>query len=263
MTQDFIRRYADARRAVIARRYQRLNPQQREAVLTTEGPLLLLAGAGSGKTTVLINRVDNLLTFGRGSDTCEVPQWATEEDLRFLENFPAQPAPEDWAEARRLCAVDPAVPWSVIAITFTNKAAGELKERLERMCGAAANDIWAATFHSACVRILRRDMEKLGEGFTNSFTIYDTEDSKRVVKDVLKELKLEEKEFPLRAVLSHISASKDQNESLEEFRERMESTNDWRLLRFAKIYEGYQRRLRDANALDFDDFILHTVHLLQ
>ena len=263
MTQDFARRYADARRAVIARRYQRLNPQQREAVLTTEGPLLLLAGAGSGKTTVLINRVDNLLTFGRGSDTDEVPQWATEEDLAFLEHFPAQPAPEDWVEARRLCAVEPAVPWSVIAITFTNKAAGELKERLGRMCGAAANDIWAATFHSACVRILRRDMDKLGEGFTNSFTIYDTEDSKRVIKDVLKELKLEEKEFPLRAVLSQISASKDKNESLEEFTKRMESANDWRLLRIAKIYAGYQRRLRDANALDFDDIILHTVHLLQ
>ena len=145
MTQEFHDRYAAARRAVIARRYQRMNPRQQEAVLATEGPLLLLAGAGSGKTTVLINRVDNLLTFGRGSDTVETPSWATEEDLAFLENFPEDPGPEDWREARRLCAVDPAAPWSVIAITFTNKAAGELRERLERMCGEeAARSIWAA-----------------------------------------------------------------------------------------------------------------------
>ncbi len=263
MTQDFARRYAAARRHVIAQRYRYLNPQQREAVLTTEGPLLLLAGAGSGKTTVLINRVDNLLTFGRGSDTDYVPDWATEKELSFLESFPHAPSPEDWREARRLCMVDPAAPWSVIAITFTNKAAGELKERLGRMCGSAANDIWAATFHSACVRILRRNMEDLGEGFTNSFTIYDTDDSRRVIKDVLKDLSLEEKEFPPRTVLSIISASKDLNETQEDFAARMNASSDWRMARIAKIYAAYNRRLRDANALDFDDIILHTVHLLQ
>ena len=141
MTKDFTDRYVAARRAVIARRYHRMNAMQREGVLATEGPLLLLAGAGSGKTTVLINRVDNLLNFGRGSDCDDVPDWAAEEDLDFLENFPESPAPEDWHKARRLCAVDPAPPWSVIAITFTNKAAGELKERLEKMCGPAAKDI--------------------------------------------------------------------------------------------------------------------------
>ena len=119
MIQDFHQRYIAARRAVIARRYHRMNPRQLEAVLAAEGPLLLLAGAGSGKTTVLINRVDNLLTFGRGSDTEEVPEWAGEEELAFLEGFPEDPSPEDWGEAVRLCAVEPAVPWSVIAITFT------------------------------------------------------------------------------------------------------------------------------------------------
>ena len=263
MTQDFNQRYIEARRAVIARRYARMNPQQRQAVLATEGPLLLLAGAGSGKTTVLINRVDNLLTFGRGSDTDYVPDWATEADLAFLENFPQRPAPEDWREARRLCAVEAAVPWSVIAITFTNKAAGELKERLGRMCGAAANDIWAATFHSACVRILRRDMERLGEGFTNSFTIYDSDDSKRVIKDILKDMSLDEKEFQPRSVLAIISNAKDKDQSPDRFAQEAKSSYDWRMPRIAQIYAGYVRRLREANALDFDDIILHTVHLLQ
>ena len=263
MIQDFHQRYIAARRAVIARRYHRMNPRQLEAVLAAEGPLLLLAGAGSGKTTVLINRVDNLLTFGRGSDTEEVPEWAGEEELAFLEGFPEDPSPEDWGEAVRLCAVEPAVPWSVIAITFTNKAAGELKERLERMCGTAARDIWAATFHSACIRILRRDVEKLGAGFDGNFTIYDTDDSKRVIKDILKDLGLNDKEFQPRSVLSIISNAKDKDWSPDQFSQEMKSSRDWRMPRIAEIYAGYQRRLREANAMDFDDIILHTVHLLQ
>ncbi len=263
MTQDFTSRYIAARRAVIARRYKRMNPRQRDAVLATEGPLLLLAGAGSGKTTVLINRVDNLLTFGRGSDTDEVPDWATEKDLAFLEHFPENPAPEDWWEAIRLCAVEPAVPWSVIAITFTNKAAGELKERLERMCGPASRDIWAATFHSACIRILRRDVERLGAGFDSNFTIYDSDDSKRVIKDILKDLSLSDKEFQPRSVLSIISNAKDKDFSPDQFAQESKTSHDWRMPRIAEIYRGYQRRLREANAMDFDDIILHTVHLLQ
>ena len=128
--QDFNQRYIAARRAVIARDLRRLNPMQRKAAMTTEGPLLLLAGAGSGKTTVLIQRVYNLLTYGRGSDCESVPEWAGEEELAFLESFPETPSPEEADRARRLCAVDVPRPWEIIAITFTNKAAGELKERL-------------------------------------------------------------------------------------------------------------------------------------
>jgi len=263
MIQDFTSRYITARRAVIARRYQRLNPRQQEAVLATEGPLLLLAGAGSGKTTVLINRVDNLLTYGRGSDTEEVPEWAGEQELYFLEHFPDEPSPEDWQEARRLCAVEPAVPWSVIAITFTNKAAGELKERLERMCGPASRDIWAATFHSACIRILRRNIERLELGFDSNFTIYDTDDSKRVIKDILKSKNLSDRDFQPRSVLSILSNAKDKDWSLDRFVQEAESSHDWRMPRIGEIYRDYQRRLQEANALDFDDIILHTVHLLQ
>ena len=259
--EDFKQRYIAARRAVIAQDLQRLNPMQRQAAMTTEGPLLLLAGAGSGKTTVLIQRVYNLLTYGRGSDSEEVPDWATEEDLQFLEGFPARPTEEDVRRARRLCAVDVPRPWEIIAITFTNKAAGELKDRLAARLGPDANDIWASTFHSACVRILRRDIDRLG--FDKDFTIYDTDDSKRVIKDVLKEKHLDEKTYPPRSVLAAISHSKDQYESIEDFAKRAEAANDWRMKDYAKIYEAYEKKLRTANALDFDDIIYHTVTLLQ
>ena len=126
----FEERYIAARRQAIARDFRRLNEAQQQAALTTEGPLLLLAGAGSGKTTVLIQRIYNLLTYGRGSDCAEVPEDATEEDLAFLETLPQELSGAEEARVRRLCAVDPARPWEVLAITFTNKAAGELKERL-------------------------------------------------------------------------------------------------------------------------------------
>ena len=136
-------RFCRARRAVIAGDFARLNPEQQRAVLATEGPLLVLAGAGSGKTTVLIHRIANLMKYGRGSDSDEVPEGVTEDDLLFLEAYAAHPIPEGREEAERLCRLDPALPWSIIAITFTNKAAGELKERLERMLGPDAGDIWA------------------------------------------------------------------------------------------------------------------------
>ena len=258
---DFNARYIAARKAVIARDFQRLNPMQRQAAMTTEGPLLLLAGAGSGKTTVLIQRVYNLLTYGRGSDSDFVPDWATEEDLTFLESFPEHPDELGKNQARRLCAVDVPRPWEIIAITFTNKAAGELKDRLAARLGPMANDIWASTFHSACVRILRRDIDRIG--FDKDFTIYDTDDSKRVIKDILKELNLDEKAFQPKSILSIISSSKDKYESPADFAKKHAGENDWKMSRIAKVYEKYAQKLRAANALDFDDIIYHTVTLLQ
>ena len=258
---DLEKRFIEARTRAIATDYAHLNPRQLEGVLTTEGPLLLLAGAGSGKTTVLINRVANLLRYGRGSDTDEIPLPISRDEVEFLEQYAARPDPEQRPLMQYLCAVEPARPWEVLAITFTNKAANELKDRLEKMLGEEARDVWAATFHSACVRILRRDIDKIG--FDRSFTIYDTDDSKRVIKDILKEMGLEEKTFPVREVLSVISNAKDAMMMPEEFSQLWEQRGDWRRVRMGRVYAAYNRRLRDANALDFDDIILHTVELLQ
>ena len=194
MTEQLEQRFLTARKKYIASQFSQLNDMQQKAVLTTEGPLLLLAGAGSGKTTVLINRIANLMRFGRGSDCNEIPQEVTEEDVAFLEHMEQCPSPEDSQRADWLCQVEPAVPWSIIAITFTNKAANEIKDRLSALLGSSAEDIWAMTFHSACCRILRRDIESMG--YSRSFTIYDTSDSERVMKGVLKELDMDEKTFP-------------------------------------------------------------------
>ena len=256
-------RFAAARRRAIARDFYRLNAQQQEAVLTTQGPLLLLAGAGSGKTTVLINRIANLMRYGRGSDSPEVPQWVTPDDLAFLEGCAqgTELSPEDRDRRERLCCLDPAQPWTILAITFTNKAAGELKDRLTRMLGPAGEDVWASTFHSACVRILRRDIEKLG--FASSFTIYDSDDSLRVIKESMKHLNMDDKQFPPRSVLGYISRAKDAMLLADEYLAQCKASGDFRLTKIANIYMEYQRRLWEANALDFDDIILHTVRLLQ
>ncbi|MCD8334577.1 MAG: UvrD-helicase domain-containing protein [Clostridiales bacterium] len=254
-------RFCALRRSVIALDYQKLNPEQREGVLTTQGPLLLLAGAGSGKTTVLINRIANLIKYGQGSDSSEVPDWVTEEDVAFLEDYLNAPNEADRSRAEMLCKLRPAAPWSIIAITFTNKAAGELKSRLEAMLGPEGQDVWAFTFHSACVRILRRDIDKLG--YRTAFTIYDTDDSLRVIKEILKAQNVDDKMFPPRMVLSNISKAKDNMLLAADFLAGSQKSGDVRLIQIGKIYVDYEKRLREADALDFDDLILQTVRLLQ
>ena len=261
MTQEWNTRFLAARQTYISRQFSKLNPMQQEAVRTTQGPLLLLAGAGSGKTTVLINRIANLMRFGRGSDCHEVPDGVSHEDVAFLENLEEKPSDEDRLRADRLCAVEPAVPWSIMAITFTNKAANEMKERLSLLLGPEAEDIWAMTFHAACCRILRRDIERMGYG--RSFTIYDTSDSERIMKEIVRDMGLDDKTFPARYVLAAISKEKDKMISPGEMLEKAEAQGDVRAIPIAKAYARYQQQLRDNNALDFDDIIYVTVQLLQ
>ena len=254
------KRFIAARREAIAVDYQKLNPRQREGVLATEGPLLLLAGAGSGKTTVLIHRVANLLRYGRGSDTDEIPVPATEDEVTFLEQYVQHPDEAQRPLVSYLCAVEPARPWEVLAITFTNKAANELKDRLGVMLGEeTAADVWASTFHSACVRILRRDIDRIG--FDKDFTIYDTDDSVRVIKDAMAELHISDKNFAPKALLGNISRAKDKMLTPEGLRQS--AGDNFALQVTARIYGRYQQMLKDANALDFDDIILLTVKLFQ
>ena len=261
MTEKFLNRFISARRAYISGQFSNLNEMQQQAVMTTEGPLLLLAGAGSGKTTVLINRIANLIRFGCGSDSNLVPDTVTEEDVLFLESLRDPISDIDRFRADCLCAVEPAAPWSIIAITFTNKAANELKERLCTMLGQQAQDIWAMTFHSACCRILRREIERLG--YSRSFTIYDTSDSERLMKQIIKDMGLDDKTFPAKYVLSIISREKDKMVTPEQMLENIEMSNDFRLMQVARAYQKYQHSLKENNALDFDDIIFQTVKLLQ
>ncbi|MCL2391413.1 MAG: UvrD-helicase domain-containing protein [Oscillospiraceae bacterium] len=268
---EFQNRFIKARKAAIGLDFQRLNEIQREAVFTTQGPLLLLAGAGSGKTTVLINRIANILRYGSGSDSDVVPGDVTEDDLNFLESYVKEASqkdgrPEDGKEnlssefrIQKLCAVEPVAPWRIIAITFTNKAAGEMKARLEKMLGPGAEDIWASTFHSACVRILRRNIDKLG--YDSSFAIYDTTDSTSLMKRILKEMDIEERTFPHRSVLGYISRAKDEMITAEQFYNAAEKSGDVRKKIVGRAYLEYENRMKSSNALDFDDLILFTVRL--
>ena len=255
--QALEKRVVAARRELIARDFARLNDMQRKAVMTTEGPLLLLAGAGSGKTTVLIDRVANLIRYGRASDSDEVPENIGEAELALLERAVKEKAPPA-PEIRELCALEPVEPWRIIAITFTNKAAGELKSRLQARLGPGAEEVWAMTFHSACVRILRRSIDALG--IDTSFAIYDAADSQAVMKRVLKELNMDEKVFPVKSVLSEISRAKDSFLSAADYA-AAEKSFDPRKKAVAQAYTMYSRRLLSAGALDFDDLIFYTVKL--
>ena len=261
MTKNIENRFYEARRRYISTQFQNLNEMQKEAVMTTDGPLLLLAGAGSGKTTVLINRIANLIRFGSGSDCKEMPGYISEDDVEFLENLSAHPSDAEKSRADYLCAAAPAAPWNIIAITFTNKAANELKERLNHLVGAQAEGVWAMTFHSACCRILRKHIERLG--YNSRFTIYDSADSERIMKEILKDMGLDDKTFPVKYVLAAISREKDRYRTPDEMLDNAEERNDFKTLKIAKAYQIYQKKLFDNNALDFDDIIFMTVRLLQ
>ena len=242
----------EAVHSYIESKFMHLNPMQRKAVFATEGPLLILAGAGSGKTTVLINRIYNLLKYGCASDCEEFPRQFSDAELEIIKN--------GQVEADCLCALNPVEPWQLLAITFTNKAAGELESRLESMLGEAALDIWACTFHSACVRILRRNADALG--YSTGFTIYDTSDSLAVMKQIVKEMDLDDKFYAPKSLLAEISRAKDARLSPAEYRRQAGFSSDLYHSKVAEVYEKYTDVLKKADAMDFDDLILNTVNLL-
>ena len=203
----------------IKQQFSHMNDMQQKAVFCTEGPLLILAGAGSGKTTVLVNRIAYILQ-------CQ------------------------------LCK-----PWQILAITFTNKAAGELKERICNAVPEGGDDIWASTFHSTCSRILRRFGDRIG--YSNHFTVYDSTDQKSIIKKALKQLEIDEKHLPVKSIISEISKAKDMMETPEKMKARAKASNDIRKEQIAKVYEIYQNELKNSDAMDFDDMLCNTVKLLE
>ena len=255
---DITTEYLALRDQYIEARFARLNSVQRQAVFATEGPLLILAGAGSGKTTVLVNRIANIIRFGSAHGSRELPRPVTEADLNDLRTAVANG--RDLPRETAYLAVRPARPWNVLAITFTNKAAGELKERLRTMLGdTLGGDVNASTFHSACVRMLRRDAERIG--FPKSFTIYDSDDQQRVIKQIYKDLMIDDKFLPVKSAIAQISSFKDKLMSAEEVAGEPFANTKAQLI--SKIYTAYAGRLKTAGAMDFDDLIFHTVRLLQ
>ncbi len=242
----------------LSKYFSKLNPMQQEAVFTVNGPVLILAGAGSGKTTVLVNRVANMIYFGNAYNDSVRYAGVSRADEQFLEDY-AQGITTDAERLKSIVAVDCVNPWNILAITFTNKAAGELKERLGAMLGANASGITAATFHSACAKILRREIDKLG--YDKSFTIYDTDDSVRVIKSCLQDLNMSDKMYPPKSVLGEISHAKESMLSPDEY--SASAASDYRKQQYAKLYSAYQNKLTHANALDFDDIIFLTVRLFE
>ncbi len=247
------------RKAMMRRDFSRMNDRQREAVFHADGALLILAGAGSGKTTVLVNRAASLIRYGTAYNSDRVPANIPDE---LYERFrrAAQGDGEIDDELRRLCAVDPCPAWKILTITFTNKAAGELKERLCRMLGdTEGEEVTASTFHSFCARIMRREGEALG--FSSHFTIYDTQDSQRLMKDCMKQLNIDEKTMTHKAILGEISRAKDSLLSPKEF--AAQAGVDCRLKKVAQCYELYEKELAKADAMDFDDLLVKTVELFE
>lgn len=246
------------RRAVLEKDFARMNDRQKQAVFTVNGPLLILAGAGSGKTTVLINRIANILRYGDAYNSTYLRDDLDENDIAACKAYIENGTPLT-TETQEHLSVSACAPWRIMAITFTNKAAGELKDRLCAMLGETANDIWASTFHSTCARILRRDGERIG--YSSHFTVYDTDDQRRLMKNILKELDISEKNITPKSILNEISRAKDSLISPAEY--ALTVGDDFRLKIISRAYTTYQKRLEDADAMDFDDLINKVVELFK
>ncbi len=254
-------RYLKAKKALFDRKYGFLNEKQREAVYTVGGPLLVLAGAGTGKTTLLVNRIAYILKYGNAYFSDDVPVSIREETVIELENA-LQATDEDLESVLNFFAPkaeENVAPWNILAITFTNKAANEMKSRLSKLIGHAASDLWCGTFHSMCLRILRAYADEAG--LRPSFTIYDTEDTKKMIVDCMKQLNVDEKVISAKQIMNRISMAKNDLMTPHDFDENV--GNDHKLQQISSIYTLYQSKLHGANAVDFDDIIMRTVLLLR
>lgn len=253
--------FFELRQKIIERDFKNMNDKQRQAIFQVKGPVLILAGAGSGKTTVIVNRIANIVKYGNAYESKQVDFEPSQRDIDNMKRY-LDGDESVLFDIEDLLSVEPARPWQILAITFTNKAANELKERLEKMLGEKdASDIWASTFHSSCVRILRRDGEVLG--YTKSFTIYDSDDSKRLVKECQRQLGIGEGNLSYKTIINEISNAKDCMVSPDQYAEDAAKGKDARKSQIAKVYSMYQSELKKSDAMDFDDIIYNTVRLLE
>ncbi len=251
--------FFELRKKIIEKDFKNMNDKQKQAIFQVKGPVLILAGAGSGKTTVIVNRIANIVKYGDAYESKSVSFEPSHIDIENMERYLAGDESRLF-EIEDLLSVEPARPWQILAITFTNKAAKELKDRLEKMLGEQdAKDIWASTFHACCVRILRRDGEVLG--FSKNFTIYDTDDSKRLIKECQRQINISDSVISYKTIIGEISRAKDSLISPEEYAKNSEK--DARNSRIAQVYKLYQKLLKKADAMDFDDIIVNTVELLK
>ena len=250
--------FFELRKKIIEKDFASMNEMQKKAIFHTEGPLLILAGAGSGKTTVIVNRIANIVKYGKAWASEQVSFEPSARDIEYMKRYLAGET-DLLFDIEDLLSVDNARPWQILAITFTNKAANELKERLEKLLGSDANDIWASTFHACCARILRRDGGSLG--YSSNFTIYDTDDSKRLMKECQRQLDIKESVLSHKTILSEISKAKDNLVSPQEYLKQ--AGKDVRFQKIGLAYKMFQEELKKADAMDFDDIIGNTVRLLE
>ncbi len=257
LNKSLEKKYREIKKKLLENSFSRMNKNQKEAVFAVNGPVVVLAGAGSGKTTVIINRIVNMITYGDAYTSKEVPDGITEEIVSnmkaVLDNGGHAGEINEWIAHNKVS------PWNILAITFTNKAANELKNRLSDALGELSRDVWASTFHSLCARILRIHAERLG--YSKHFAIYDDDDSKRLIKECEKNLKLDDKFLSYKTIKYEISNAKDK--LLDHHQYKINTQNDFRLSGISDIYELYQKKLKESDAMDFDDLIVNTIRLFE
>ena len=253
--------YTRLKRALFDKCYSSLNAMQRQAVFTVNNPLLILAGAGSGKTTVLVKRIVYIMKYGNAYFTDYIPEFVDGDYIREMKEALESDNIKDAEKILPDLAYNPCPPYRILAITFTNKAANEIKARLNASFDDEdiSKDIWAGTFHSICMKILRVNCDKIG--YKPGFTIYDADDTKKAIASAMKKCEVDEKQFPIKSVISQISKAKDKLKTPEAF--AAENVGDFRLSKIAKIYSVYQKQLEESNVLDFDDIIMKTVFLFK